>query len=93
MCGTWALFFYLLGNAPDAMLAAGRAMIALLGVALVALVFAWARSLFGAAGKWVSLGLAAFCPVLLAHAGLATSDQAAALGFTAALLAWWRLLH
>ncbi len=86
-------FFYGLGNTPDLMLAAGRAMIALLGVALVALIFAWSRALFGWAGGWVSLGLAAFCPVLLAHAGLATSDLAAALGFTAALLTWWRLLH
>ncbi len=85
--------FYGLGNAPDVLLAAGRAMIALLGVATVALVFFWSRSLFGSAGGWVSLALAVFCPVLLAHAGLATSDMAAALGFTAALLAWWRLLH
>ncbi len=86
-------YFYGLGNAPDALLAAGRAMIALLGVAVAALIFFWSRSLFGNAGGFVSLLLAVFCPVLLAHAGLATSDMAAALGFTVALLAWWRMLH
>ena len=86
-------FFYTLGNDPTRMLAAGRAMTALLNVALMVLVFGWARSLFGWAGALVSLPLAVFCPDLLAHAGLATSDTAAALGFTAALLAWWRLCH
>ena len=86
-------FFYTLGNDPARMLAAARAMTALLNVALMALVFVWARSLFGWAGAVVSVLLAVFCPDLLAHAGLATSDTAAALGFTAALLAWWRLCH
>ena len=86
-------FFYERGNAPDALLAEGRAMIALLGVATAALVYAWSRSLFGTAGGLVSLVLAGFCPVLLAHAGLATSDMAGALGFLLALLAWWRLCH
>ncbi len=86
-------FFYTLGNDPARMLAAARTMTALLNVALMALVLVWARSLFGWAGALVSLLLAVFCPDLLAHAGLATSDTAAALGFTAALLAWWRLCH
>ncbi|MEI6862450.1 MAG: hypothetical protein WCL04_09395, partial [Verrucomicrobiota bacterium] len=86
-------YFYRLGNAPDALLAAGRAMIALLGCAVAAAIFFWSRSLFGEAGGFVSLLLAVFCPVMLAHAGLATSDMAATLGFIVALLAWWRLLH
>jgi len=86
-------FFYERGNAPDLLLAEGRLMIALLGVATAALVWAWSRSLFGAAGGFVSLLLAVFCPVMLAHAGLATSDMAGALGFLLALLTWWRLCH
>jgi len=86
-------FFYESGNDPSRMLASARAMIALLGVACGALVFFWSRSLFGAAGGLVSVALFAFCPSLLAHAGLATSDMAAALGFLAAVLAGWRLLH
>ncbi len=86
-------YFYTLGNHPAAMLAAGRAMITLLGVALAAVVYAWSRSLFGRTGAFVSLVLAVFCPNLIAHAGLATSDLAAALAFVLALLTWWRLLH
>ena len=84
---------YNLGNDPAAILARERTMNALLGVALAALVYAWSRSLFGTAGGMVSLVLAVFSPALLAHGGLATSDMAAALTFTLALAAWWRLCH
>ena len=86
-------FFYQRGNPSDALLAGGRMMIALLGVATAALIYLWSRSLFGTAGGLVSLVLAVFCPVMLAHAGLATSDMAGALGFLLALLTWWRLCH
>jgi len=86
-------FFHASGNDPARMLAAARAMIALLGVACGVLVFLWSRSLFGIKGALVSTALFAFCPNLLAHAGLATSDMAATLGFLAAVLAGWRLLH
>ena len=86
-------FFYELGNDPARMLRDARIMIALLGVACGALVFAWSRSLFGLKGALVSTALFAFCPNLLAHAGLATSDMAVSLGFLAAVLAGWRLLH
>ncbi|MBI5426615.1 MAG: glycosyltransferase family 39 protein [Opitutae bacterium] len=64
-----------------------------LGVLLLALMWRWSASLWGERGGLVTLVLGAFCPHLLAHGSLATSDLAAALGFTAALLAWWRLLH
>ncbi len=86
-------FFYESGNDLPRMLAAARAMIALLGIACGALVFLWSRSLFGTTGALVSTGLFAFCPNLLAHAGLATSDMAATLGFLLAVWAGWRLLH
>ena len=86
-------FFYESGNDLPRMLAWARAMIALLGVACGVLVFRWSRSLFGFAGALVSTALFAFCPLLLAHAGLATSDMAATLGFLAATLTGWRLLH
>ena len=86
-------FFYRSGNDAAGMLHAARTMIALLGVACGALVFAWSRSLFGLKGALVSTLLFAFCPNLLAHAGLATSDMAVSLGFLAAVLAAWRLLH
>ncbi len=86
-------FFHESGNDLPRMLAASRAMIALLGVAGGVLVFLWSRSLFGPTGAVVSTALYAFCPLLLAHGGLATSDMAAALGFLAATLTGWRLLH
>lgn len=86
-------FFYESGNDLPRMLAAARAMIALLGAACGALVFVWSRSLFGPRGALISVALFSFCPLLLAHAGLATSDMAVALGFLAATLTGWRLLH
>src|ERR1019366_3020034 len=86
-------FFYEAGNDLPRMLASARAMIALLGVACGVLVFRWSRSLFGPTGAIVSTALYTFCPLLLAQAGLATSDMAAALGFLAATLTGWRLLH
>ncbi len=82
-----------LGNDPAAVLARARFMIALLGGALVLVITLWSWSLFGAAGGLASGLLAAFSPTLLAHAGLATSDTAGALGYSAALLAFWRLCH
>jgi hypothetical protein len=78
---------------PAAVLRHARWMNALLGGALCAVIFLWSASIFGPAGGLLSLGLAAFCPNLLAHAGLATSDTSAALFFTLATLAWWRLAH
>ncbi len=86
-------FFYEQGNDLAKILRTSRAMIALLGVALGALVFAWSRSLFGTAGALVSVAIFAFEPNLLAHAGLATSDIAACMGFLLATVACWRLLH
>ena len=67
----------------------GRAVMALLGVALGALVYAWARRLVSPAGAWVSLLLFVFSPTFLAHGPLVTSDMAAALFFTAAVGAMW----
>ncbi|WP_415909751.1 hypothetical protein [Oleiharenicola sp. Vm1] len=86
-------FFHQSGNDLAAMLRSGRAMIALLGGVLVFAVGLWAWQLVGAAGAFVASTLAAFSPTLLAHAGLVTSDTAAALGFVLAAAAWWRLLH
>lgn len=78
---------------PGAILTRARFMNALLGGVLCAVIFAWSTALFGTGGGFLSLGLAVFCPNLLAHAGLATSDTSAALAFTVGVLAWWRLLH
>lgn len=92
----WGLghdFFYKLGNDPAAILAAGRAMIAILSALTCLLIFLWARELFGRNAAFVALTLAAFAPEMLAHGGLATSDAAATLGFVAAIYSWSRLLR
>lgn len=86
-------YLFASGNDLRALLASARAMIVLLGVVLLVALWRWSASLWGERGALVTLALAAFCPHLLAHGSLATSDLAATLGFTVALLAWWRLLH
>ena len=86
-------FLYFSGNDAGTMLRRGRAVMALFGVALGALVYAWARRLVSPAGAWVALLLFVFSPTLLAHGPLVTSDMAAALFFTAAAGAMWTALH
>lgn len=86
-------FFYESNNDLPSLLAAGRTMTAMLSGLLCACIFLWTRTLFGKRAAWLALLFAAFCPSLLAHGGLITSDTAAALGFLVATLAWWRLLH
>lgn len=62
-------------------------------------VFFWSRSLYGAAGGLLSLWLWVFCPNILAHARLVTTDMGAtALGVLATYVFWlfmkkpsWRL--
>lgn len=86
---------YLFGSGTDAMeiVFPARLVSVALGVLLLALAWRWSASIWGERGGLATLALGAFCPHLLAHGSLATSDAAAALGFTAALLAWWRVLH
>lgn len=75
------------------MLQRARAATAFFGVLLVALIWVWARRLFGPIAGWLAAGLAAFSPTLLAHAGLATSDVVVTACFLAAVSAFWRLWH
>lgn len=86
-------FFHRLGNPLEAMLLRGRAMIALAGAVLGLVVYAWARSLFGPSGGLFSLLLYAFCPNMLAHGSLITSDLMLSLTLTASVWCWWLMLH
>ena len=86
-------FLYFSGNDAGALLARGRALMALLGVATGLLVYAWARRLVSPLGAWMSLILFVFSPTLLAHGPLVTSDMAAALFFTAAAGAIWTAMQ
>lgn len=81
------------GDRRYTLLAASRLANVLLGALLVYVLYRWSRSLWGPAGGWVTLIGAAFCPSLLANAGVATSDIAGCLGLVMACVAWWRLLH
>lgn len=60
----------------DRMLFWARAMLAALGTGLVILAWAWARAWYGDRAGLVAAALCAFCPNLIAHAGLATTDLA-----------------
>ncbi len=86
-------FFFGIGNDTDELLFQGRAMIVILGLALIATCARWSRQLHGYTGALITLGLMVFCPHLLAHSALITSDIAATLGFILALGAWWKLCH
>ncbi len=86
-------FFYKSGNDADAMLFAGRSMIALLSVMLAATVYFWAAGIFGRLGGLISLALYSFSPTMLAHGRLTTSDMAAALFFMLSVRAIAWVLH
>ena len=86
-------FFYQLGNPLESMLLRGRAMIALAGAGLGLLIYAWSRSLFGAAGGMLSLWLYAFYPGMLANGSLITSDMMLMLTLTASTWAFWTMLN
>jgi 4-amino-4-deoxy-L-arabinose transferase-like glycosyltransferase len=56
-------------------------------------VFAWSRRLYGTWGGLLSLSLWVFCPNVLAHARLITSDIAATALGVAATFCFWRYLQ
>ena len=87
------LFMYEVGNDPDAMLLAGRVMIALVAAGLGVLVYAWSSRLFGRGGGLISAVLYCFSTAVLANGHLATSDVTAALCFLASVGCLWRMLH
>jgi len=57
------------------------------------LVYVWSREMFGSAAGLLSLFLFALCPVVMAHARLATTDMAACCTFFAAFYGLWRLFR
>ena len=56
-------------------------------------VFAWSRRLYGTLGGLLSLALWVFCPNILAHARLVTSDLGSTALGVAATYVFWRYLH
>ena len=81
-------FFYANTVPPDAIIARARAPFLAVLAALLALVFAAARSRYGAPAALFTAALCAFDPNLVAHAGVVHTDLGAALGFLASVLSW-----
>jgi hypothetical protein len=82
---------FLFGNGAvsvDAIAAAARAPFLGVLVLLLALVFLSARSRYGPIPALFAVGLLAFDPNFVAHAGVVHTDLAAAVAFLAAVLAW-----
>ncbi|HVT61454.1 MAG TPA: glycosyltransferase family 39 protein [Thermoanaerobaculia bacterium] len=77
---------------PDQLFAA-RLPTLLLAVLLGCLVWRWAHLLFGAWSATLALFLYTFCPNILAHAHLVTTDLATALAVCAATYFFWRYLE
>ncbi|MBL9199257.1 MAG: glycosyltransferase family 39 protein [Opitutaceae bacterium] len=76
-----------------ALLRRGRAAAIALGVALGAVLFAWARRLHGDGPALLTLALFCLNPVMVSNSALATTDVAVTLAFVAATWTAWRLLH
>jgi hypothetical protein len=92
----WAMgyrFLYQSGNDPAKMLMAARMMNSCFGIATALLVFFWSRNLWGSAGGLVSMLFCVFCPTMLAHSALATSDMCMAFFLLASVSAYWRHLN
>jgi hypothetical protein len=77
-------------NDADALLFRGRMAVLALGLLLAALVFLWARDLWGPAGGVLALALFCFDPNFIAHSGLVTTDVGLAAFMFGAVLFLWR---
>lgn len=86
-------FLFQMENNAAEILRMSRSMIAVLGALLGLAIYCWSKSIFGPTGGALSLALYVLCPTALSIAGTATSDMAAALFFTTAIWAFWRMLH
>ena len=92
----WDYGFALLyesGNDPRRLLFWGRFPQLLWGVTILATVYAAARDLYGRRRALIALGLAAFCPTLLAHGHLVTTDVAVGAFYVLTLYAFHKLLE
>lgn len=72
-------FFYKYNKDPKKMILLCRIPVILMGILCGLLLFAWASSMYGEKTGIMSLFLYSFSPNIIAHAGLATHDMAAAL--------------
>lgn len=80
-------------NDADRLMFWARLPILGFGLMLCLLVFGWARDLFGWRGGLLALTVGCFDPSLLAHAGLVTTDAAAAALVFGSVYGLWRWQH
>lgn len=72
---TGSKFLYEMGNDPEKILFAERFMVILLTCALGIVLWKWSWELFGKWGALISLALYTFCPNIIAHGSLYTTDM------------------
>lgn len=80
-------------NNLNSMICLARLMIVGLYILLCCTVYLWSSRLFGYQGALISLCCVAFCPTMIAHGRLATSDVACSLAFLLAAWAFWSVLE
>src|SRR3989449_4591941 len=83
-------FEFLYGNDADRLLFWSRAVMVLIAALGAAVTFLWARDLFGPAAGIFALTLYAFCPNLLAHGMLVTTDLPVAVFGILTLYLFWK---
>jgi 4-amino-4-deoxy-L-arabinose transferase-like glycosyltransferase len=83
-------FAFLYGNNADRVLFWSRAAMIVLATFGAALTFMWARDLFGGAAGIVAVALYAFCPNLLGHGMLVTTDVPLAVFTVLTLYLFWK---
>jgi len=81
------------GNNVDLIFFLGRLMTVALGMLFAALVFRWARQLWGTWAGVVALALFVFDPTIVAHSRLTTDDVAVSFFYFAATYGLWRYLE
>jgi hypothetical protein len=80
------------GHDPDLLVFLARLPVILTFPVLLLMIFFWARELFGEKAAFYALILASFCPNLMAHARLATTDFLAALTIFGAMFFFRKFL-
>lgn len=86
---TGAKFLYESGNDPQLILFLERIPIVLLGVILGFFLYRWGLTLYGPGGATVALMLYVFCPNILAHGSLFTTDSGVTVFYFLAVYSLW----
>lgn len=86
-------FLWRANENPQELLELARLPIMLLGLLLVAAIFIWTRQVFGRWAGWVSFGLAALDPNLIANSRLVTTDMGLTCLLFLAMWSLWRWLR